>query len=236
MRSLQFLISNALWNGAKPNPLNLPNRAVSTSIAIYNQSANFATALAERICLNGPNHLPTFTDATSARIRCTALSADAKPDASEDIRHLSASVAIRESAILTPSGKKPPPLRQRSARKRRLADAFLNVADENFSEPIPLVIPSDTSDLGPPLISLGPNTDAVLDRFDLGDKLLPRLHVFVRTVRSSRWEAALRTAPWSLTFEQAANLSRALLADLQGTPVFSTTAVFIFPTWISAKC
>ena len=77
-------------------------------------------------------------------------------------------------------------------------EAFPLPDKEVFSDPIS-VEPSDTSAAGPVLISIGPNSDAILDRFGLGDNLLPRLHTLVRTARSSRWEAVLRPSPWHLT-------------------------------------
>ena len=202
---------------------------------------------AESINLNGPNHLPAFASPVKSRIQCTALSADAKPDTSNNMRHLSPSAAIRESAMLTPGVQKmhppntatsvdqpssPASVCQCSIRQCRPADAFLYTVKEKIAKSIPLVTaPSDAQAQGPPLISLGPNTDAILDRFSLGDDLLPRLHTLVGTIRSSHWEAVLRAAPWNLTYEQASNLSNALSADLKGTPGFSITTVFFFPSF-----
>ncbi|KAI6017305.1 hypothetical protein BKA83DRAFT_4128443 [Pisolithus microcarpus] len=37
------------------------------------------------------------------------------------------------------------------------------------------------------------------------------------TIRSSRWEAKLRSSQWNLTYEQAVNLSQVLIADTQGS-------------------
>jgi hypothetical protein len=65
------------------------------------------------------------------------------------------------------------------------------------------------------IISFGPETDSVLDRFQLSDSLLPRLRVLTMTIRSSRWEAVLRADQWGLSYEQAVNLSGALLADIK---------------------
>lgn len=67
-----------------------------------------------------------------------------------------------------------------------------------------------------PIISIGPSTDAVLDRFKMGDELIPKLRELMSTVRSSRWEAVLRSPKWDLTFEQAVLLTTALNTDLQG--------------------
>jgi hypothetical protein len=66
------------------------------------------------------------------------------------------------------------------------------------------------------LISIGPNTDAVLDTFSLDDRLIPRLRILATTIRSNKWQAALRTPEWGLSFEQAMSLSNALQADVDG--------------------
>lgn len=57
----------------------------------------------------------------------------------------------------------------------------------------------------------------MLDRFDLNDNFILRLRNLARTVRSSRWEATLRTSDWGLSFEQAVSLSKALLLDTQAS-------------------
>jgi hypothetical protein len=61
------------------------------------------------------------------------------------------------------------------------------------------------------IISLGPQTDAVLDCFMLDDTWVPRLRVLTHQVRSSKWEANLRNL--GLSYEQAANLLKAMLVD-----------------------
>lgn len=66
------------------------------------------------------------------------------------------------------------------------------------------------------LISIGPETDAIIDRFGLDDNLVPRLRVLTRHVRSSRWETVLRTPHWGLSYEQSANLAGAMRADICG--------------------
>ncbi|KAF9231996.1 hypothetical protein BU15DRAFT_81740 [Melanogaster broomeanus] len=78
---------------------------------------------------------------------------------------------------------------------------------------------------GPPIISIGPHTDAVIDRFKLGDEVLPKICELVCSIRSSHWEAVFRSPKWDLTYEQAANLTSALRADLKVAPVPNTTAV-----------
>ena len=69
----------------------------------------------------------------------------------------------------------------------------------------------------PTLISIGPNTNAVLDRFKMSDGVLLQLRMLISTICSSCWEAVLRSPQWNLTYEQAVNLSRALNADTQGS-------------------
>jgi hypothetical protein len=66
------------------------------------------------------------------------------------------------------------------------------------------------------IISIGPETDAVIDRFGLNDSLVPRLRVLTRNIRSSHWESVLRTPHWGLSYEQAANLAKAMQADISG--------------------
>ena len=113
-------------------------------------------------------------------------------------------------------------------RQRCHADAFLYAAKENFPEPIPLVLPAEMVPKGLALISIGPNMDAILDRCNLGDKLLPSLHSLASKVCSSRWAAALRSSPWNLSYEQASNLAGTLIADLRGND-FAVTLVSLHP-------
>ena len=60
---------------------------------------------------------------------------------------------------------------------------------------------------GPPLISIGPHTDAVLDRFKLGDETLLKLRILISTIHSSWWEENLRSPRWDLNYEQASKLN-----------------------------
>jgi len=52
-----------------------------------------------------------------------------------------------------------------------------------------------------------------LNKFKLGDKLLPCLHILLATVCSSHWEDTL-TSEWKLSHEQAVFLTRTLLVDV----------------------
>jgi hypothetical protein len=73
-----------------------------------------------------------------------------------------------------------------------------------------------------PIISIGLNTDSALDRLELKDSLIPQLHDLVTMVRSSSWEAKLRTTEYGgLDFEQASTLSKALQADIHAAKVLA---------------
>jgi hypothetical protein len=101
---------------------------------------------------------------------------------------------------------------------------------------LPAPVPSESSaelshqatPLSAAIISIGLHTDAVLDLFQLDDSLIPRLHILVRMVRSSRWESTLRTPEWGLSYEQAAKLSHALLADITNTNLVPIKVIIIF--------
>ena len=81
-----------------------------------------------------------------------------------------------------------------------------------------------------PLISIGPHSDMALDKFKLGDKLLPRLHILLATARSSLWEDTLTSSEWKLSREQAVFLTKALLADVGGIPNQSVSNVKVYLT------
>ncbi|KIL54247.1 hypothetical protein M378DRAFT_19094 [Amanita muscaria Koide BX008] len=57
----------------------------------------------------------------------------------------------------------------------------------------------------------------------------------MQTIRSSRWEASLRSPDFGLSYEQACKLSEAMLKDIGGkpdrvaksSPVFSRTPVLL---------
>jgi hypothetical protein len=64
------------------------------------------------------------------------------------------------------------------------------------------------------IISIGPQTDAVLDALKFRDEILPHLHFLIRHTRSRLWETELRKEQWQLSGEQAKQISRALIADV----------------------
>lgn len=131
------------------------------------------------------------------------------------------SAAIRQGVEWATSvGTNPNPSTPHSRiRQRRPADVFASDKGPGAIFSAQSELNHDVQKFDPPLISIGPNTDSALDRFNLGDELLPKLRVLVSTVRSSRWESVFRSQQWDLTYDQALVLSRALLTDLQGKPL-----------------
>lgn len=72
------------------------------------------------------------------------------------------------------------------------------------------------------LISIGPHTDAMVERFRFDDSIVRRLRILTQTVRSSQWEEVLCTDPkWGLTFQQAVKISEALCLDITGRALVS---------------
>ncbi|KIK75319.1 hypothetical protein PAXRUDRAFT_36992 [Paxillus rubicundulus Ve08.2h10] len=150
---------------------------------------NHFVELAEPINLEGPQHLPLPCSPLVARIQCIAKM---KKDFENGTKNSSStSAAIREVAT---------------------APHTMATGKQNFPKPIQLILPDEPM-FGPPLISIGPHSDA--------------LHTLIGTVHSSRWEAALRSSPWDLTYEQASNLLWALSADLQAKHGSTPIKVFL---------
>lgn len=138
---------------------------------------------------------------------------DEKKPASAAIRHggeWAASISTKTDTFKTPRSQ---------LHRRRPADVFVAHRDPGPIFSAQQELPHDATIFPPPLISIGPNSDAALDRFKLRDEILPKLRKLVGTVRSSRWESEFRSQAWDLTYEQAFVLSRALLADVQGAPL-----------------
>lgn len=93
-----------------------------------------------------------------------------------------------------------------------------SVPDTHTSAPISLDQEGSqdiAADIFEPIISLGPNTDVILDNLNMDDSIVPRLRNLAKTVRSGRWEAVLCSSTWGLNHEQASDLSAALLLDIQ---------------------
>ncbi|KIJ58420.1 hypothetical protein HYDPIDRAFT_34206 [Hydnomerulius pinastri MD-312] len=191
------------------------------------------------VSAQGPQHIPLPMAITGSRIQCSAAAASSFDPMPASTVTSTPSAAIRKAKSMS---TKPPllttpatPNKSQTIRQRRMAEMFVsNRATEKTttsSEPFdipPSVVLTDTTIFGPPLISIGPNTDAIFDRFKMGDEILPRLRTLIATVCSSRWEAVLRSQQWDLTYEQASNLARALAADVQGGVVIRVEKVRVF--------
>jgi hypothetical protein len=170
--------------------------------------------------------------ATSARIQCSACSRrQFRSDLEVNAHVATLSPAIREGRALalaksneTPSAKPFPG--ENKIRQRRYADAFLLAPEPKLKPAKPT---GETASFGSPLISIGPHTDAMLDRFKMGDVVLLRLHELVGSVRSSRWEAVLRSSEFGLTYDEASTLTSALLMDIRGAQSMVTKAQVFFP-------
>ncbi|KAG6903647.1 hypothetical protein DXG01_016043, partial [Tephrocybe rancida] len=69
------------------------------------------------------------------------------------------------------------------------------------------------------VISIGSATDAVLDRFHLLAKEIPKLRLLMQTERSSKWAEAMRGSEFAYSYEIASLMSEALKADVGATLV-----------------
>jgi hypothetical protein len=195
---------------------------------------------ASQVNPSGPPFLPGPLVATGAHIKCSARpTKQFERDFEVSNKSLSAAVQMGQAMVKgSPLSKSKSEMRQ-----RRNADAFLLNATQQGTATVPK--PPGTKNMtkstgaaaffqaGTPLISIGPHSDAVLDRFGLDDHILPKLHQLIGSVRSSRWEAMLQSPKWNLTHEQASNLSKALNSDVHGNRAMPTdTKVFYISTVI----
>lgn len=187
----------------------------------------FFSDASTRINLKGPPYLPGPVVATGVQIQCSGhpiASFQRELSSASKIQSASVSAAIRAGAtqaLATNEASSP----HTQVRRRRPADAFLikrkaDVALEPMLCQVPVAEMDKALNSGPPLMSIGAHTNAIIDRFKLGDEILLKLRHLISTVRSSRWEENLRSPKWKLDFEQASKLTGALHADLQvATPV-----------------
>lgn len=194
---------------------------------------------ASQVNPSGPPFLPGPSVATGARIQCSARPTK-QFERDFEVSNKSLSAAVQMGQALA---KASPSKSKSDIRQRRNADAFLLSAAQQGTATVPK--PPGTKNTtkstgaaasfqaGAPLISIGPHSDAVLDRFGLDDHILPKLHQLIGSVRSSRWEAVLQSPKWNLTYEQASNLSRALNSDVHSNRAMPTnTKVFYISTVI----
>ncbi|KIK35331.1 hypothetical protein CY34DRAFT_96298 [Suillus luteus UH-Slu-Lm8-n1] len=172
-----------------------------------------------------PPHLPAPIVPTGAHIHCSARpSKQFQHDLQVNLEPKTLpSSAVREGRVIALANKDAATsTSENKIRHRRNADVFLLNGLKVPGPETEIEVPS----LMAPLISIGPRTDAIIDWFKMDDTVLLRLHQLVGSVRSSRWEAVLRSSKWNLTYEEASNLTNALLADIQGTTAI--TKVFPF--------
>lgn len=64
------------------------------------------------------------------------------------------------------------------------------------------------------LLSIGPRTDCIMDRFNLEDNIIPHLWQMTKTCRSSRWVTTLQSESWGLEYKVARAMTDALISDL----------------------
>lgn len=170
--------------------------------------------------------------ATGARVQCSVQAPKAFSSVLQSPLPSLDSAAIRHAVELEAksANKTVLSLPRSEIRQRRPADVFAKPGPA-LSRHGGLVCDPFVSET--PLISIGPNTDVALDRLKMGDENLPRLRSLVGSVRSSRWEAVLRSPAWDLTYDKASILADALLADLQGmkavNPEITSLAVSDIP-------
>ncbi|KAF9234798.1 hypothetical protein BU15DRAFT_78718 [Melanogaster broomeanus] len=184
-----------------------------------------------------PQHLPTPSEATGVRIQCSALGGGMPNDSAAHTIGLKSravhKAAETVAAELTASVKatKRPQTPGTIVCQHHLADAFLlptRTNQENISAPLSsstlLLSLQGHPKFSALLISIGSHSDMVLDQFELGDEILPRLNVLLLTVHNSRWQAVLMSPEWNLPQEQAAALARGLLIDVHSKPGIATAS------------
>ncbi|KAG1724775.1 hypothetical protein EDB19DRAFT_1834028 [Suillus lakei] len=141
---------------------------------------------ASHICVKGPLYLPGPVVATGVHIKCSPQPAYTfTNELQATATHDAPSAAIHGGAEMGASvGKKILNLPHSQVRQCRYPDIF--TPTKVISEGLVFSVPKLEQDTaffahGPPLISIGPNTDAALDWIKLGDKNLPKLRVLVQT-------------------------------------------------------
>ena len=157
----------------------------------------------------GPQHLPPLINPMGSHLQCSALPLDV---------FSKTTVNASGVKVLQEAGKVSAPTQNtlQTLRKHRPAEALLLSQMKQDQEPKPVIVsPSGSEIFSPPLISIGPFLDAVLNRLKMEDQTLLRLHLLLGTVRSSRWENILASQEWGLHPAQASAPATALLKDVQ---------------------
>ncbi|KAG6908714.1 hypothetical protein DXG01_003559 [Tephrocybe rancida] len=146
--------------------------------------------------LKGNSHLPAAVPENGINVRCQCRPGGA--------RELLQDMAIADMSTRTPSNLPTVAVQDRhhlhanvTLRARKGHDS--DIIDDGFSGA---------------LISIGPRTDAVLDRFQLQAQEIPALRVLSQSERSSKWEEVLRSEKFAYSYEIASTVSEAMCADL----------------------
>ncbi|KAG6905187.1 hypothetical protein DXG01_004375 [Tephrocybe rancida] len=175
-----------------------------------------ASAAGKPLKLSGSSHLPTPKLPSDLEIRCQCRSGGAQEVLRDiTIAHMSFSAApiARSLPIIAPlvvaedacqESKVFPSRKGEAGARPQRSDTTV---DNGFSGAI---------------ISIGPRTDAVLDRFKLEAQEIPKLCSLSFNERSSKWEEAMRsTGHFSYSYEIASTMAEAMRADLgvQGNQV-----------------
>lgn len=172
------------------------------------------------ISLGGDSHLPRESTEGSGHIRCRC-----RPETRGDLARAFAIRKIGSSPELLNLSSPPSILQGPTAAVGNVGNntqhAIPNVLHGKLiSLPLCTILTRigsvGTADsFAAPIISIGPETDAAMDRFRFNDSVVTRLRSMMQETRSSRWEEVLRVE-WGWTFEQAVTVARALRSDLTG--------------------
>ncbi|KAF8449180.1 hypothetical protein L210DRAFT_984519 [Boletus edulis BED1] len=142
---------------------------------------------AEHINIHSPPYLPYPTSPVSSHITCNAVQAPVSGVTAK-------SALIQEAAVLNITPKKmstvAPFATGHAIRQRCPAEAFLLVTDSTLSSDF-----TAATQHIKPILSIGPNSDVILDRFNFRDELIPSLCKLMETTRDTHWEVKLREAP-----------------------------------------
>ena len=180
------------------------------------------TVSANLIWLTGPQHLPPPVDTMGSRLQCSAVVPE---EFSKSIGHAGGTKSmVLQEAGQTMNGTV---AQTPTICKQRLAEAFTLCKAREDSELVTTAVtmPPQGEKKLPPLISIRPCSDAILDRLRMEDQTLLWLHILLGTVRSSHWETTLVSREWGLNASQASALATALLKDVQGLCNYTITVV-----------
>ena len=64
------------------------------------------------------------------------------------------------------------------------------------------------------IVSIGPQTDSILDELDIEDRIIPYLRFLLRSTWSSCWAVELQRSQWGFNHEDAVKIAEAMLNDV----------------------